>query len=86
MKKIKKILHFLHIFIIPKYILNFLLYLIIIIYSVEILLFLFTSDLQKSLVNIKGKRIEIAKKNNLTFDARESEVVFFEKRKKLFYR
>ena len=83
MEKIKKILNFLKIFIITKYILNFLLYFIIIIYSVEILLFLFSSDLQKSLVNIKGKRIEIAKKNNLTFDERESEVVFFEKRKKI---
>ena len=83
MGKIKNILRFLKIFIIAKYIVNFLLYLIVIIYSVEILLFLFSFDIQKSLVNIKGKRIEIAKKNNLTFDPRESEVVFFEKRKKI---
>ena len=65
-----------------KYIVNLLIYVIIIVYSVEILLFIFSSDLQKSLVDIKGKRIEIAKKNNLIFDIRESELVFLEKRKK----
>ena len=66
-----------------KKIFNFLIYIVIVIYSVEILLFFFSSDLQKSLVNIKGKRIEIAKEKNLKFDSRSSEVVFFEKRKKI---
>jgi len=66
-----------------KKIFNFLAYVIFIIYSVEILLFIFSSDLQKSLVNIKGQRIEIAKKNNLSFDIREPEVVFLEKKKKI---
>lgn len=66
-----------------KKIFNFLAYVIFIIYSVEILLFIFSSDLQKSLVNIKGQRIEIAKKNNLSFDTREPEVVFLEKKKEI---
>ena len=64
-----------------KKIFNLLIYIVVIIYSVEILLFIFSSDLQKSLVNIKGKRIEIAKERNLDFDSRESEVVFFEQKK-----
>ena len=66
-----------------KKIFNSLIYLLIVIYSVEILLFIFSSDLQKSLVNIKGKRIEIAKEKKLNFDPRESELVFFEQKKKI---
>ena len=66
-----------------KIILNFFIYLVIIIYSVEILLFTFSSDLQKSLVNIKDKRIELAKKKNLKYDIREPETVFFEDNKKI---
>ena len=58
-------------------------YLVIIVYSLEILLFSFTSDLQKSLVDIKGKRIEIAKKKNLKFDSRDSNIVFLEKRNEI---
>ncbi len=54
-----------------------------IIYSVEILLFIFSTDIQKSLVDIKGKRIEIAKANNLNFDPREPEIVFLETKKKI---
>lgn len=66
-----------------KKILIFFFYLIFIIYSVEVLLFIFSSDAEKSLVDIKGKRIEIAKKNNLTYDTREPELVFLEKRKNI---
>ena len=47
-----------------KKILNNLIYIVVVVYSVEILLFIFSSDLQKSLVNIKGQRIKIAKENN----------------------
>ncbi|MAW17199.1 MAG: hypothetical protein CMJ01_01350 [Pelagibacteraceae bacterium] len=66
-----------------KKIFKLLTYLIFIIYSVEILLFFFSSDLQKSLVNIKGKRIEIAKAKNKNFDLREPEVVYIEKKNKI---
>tara|TARA_B100000575_G_C23063954_1_gene612574 strand:- start:118 stop:1332 length:1215 start_codon:yes stop_codon:yes gene_type:complete len=66
-----------------KKIFNFLIYVVIIIYSVEILLFIFSSDLQKSLVDIKGQRIKIAKEKNLSFDPREPEVVFFEKKNQI---
>ena len=66
-----------------KKILNYLIYLVVIIYSVEILLFIFSSDIQKSLVNIKGHRIKIAKENNLKFDPREPEVVFLEKKSQI---
>ena len=64
-----------------KKIFSNLIYLAIIIYGVEILLFIFSSDLQKSLVNIHGQRIEIAKKNNLNYDPRDPETVFLEKQK-----
>ena len=64
-----------------KKIINLFVYLIFIIYSVEILLFIFSSDIQKSLVNIKDKRIKIAQNNNLKFDPREPEEVFFELKK-----
>jgi hypothetical protein len=70
-------------FIKVKNVLTYILFLFFIIYSVEILLFVFSSNLQKSLVNIKEKRIQIAKKNNLNFDSRESEIVFFKKKKKI---
>lgn len=66
-----------------KKILNYLIYLVIIIYGVEILLFIFSSDLQKSLVDIQGQRIKIAKEKNLNFDPREPEVVFFEKKNQI---
>jgi len=66
-----------------KKIFNFLAYIVFIIYSVEILLFIFSTDLHKSLVDIKGKRIEIAKANNLNYDAREPEIVFLETKKKI---
>jgi hypothetical protein len=62
---------------------NLIVYAVFIIYSVEVLLFIFSSDLQKSLVNIKGERIKIAEENNLKFDAREPEVVFLEKKKEI---
>ena len=39
-----------------------LIYLILILYSLELLLFFFTSDQQKSMVDVKNTRIEIAKK------------------------
>ena len=65
-----------------KKIFSNLIYLAIIIYGVEILLFIFSSDLQKSLVNIHGQRIEIAKKNNLNYDPRDPEEVFLEKKSK----
>ncbi len=64
-----------------KKIFNLFIYVAVIIYSVEILLFIFSSDLQKSLVNIKGKRIEIAKERNINYDSRDPEIVFFEKKK-----
>ena len=66
-----------------KKIFNSLIYLIIIIYGVEVLLFIFSSDLQKSLVNIQGQRIEIAKKKNLDFDPRDPEIVFLEKKNQI---
>jgi len=66
-----------------KDVLTYFLYFLFVIYSVEILLFIFSSNLQKSLVNIKEKRIQIAKKNNLRFDPRESEIVFFEKKNEI---
>ena len=40
----------------------FFLYLVLIIYSLEILLFFFIPSEQKNLVNIKEKRLELAKK------------------------
>ena len=59
----------------------FLFYLILIAYSVEILLFIFTTDQQKSMVDIKNTRIEIAKKRNIKYDTRSAEEFFFDSKK-----
>ena len=59
----------------------FLVYLILIAYSVEILLFTFTTDQQKSMVDIKNTRIEIAKKRNIKYDTRSAEEFFFDSKK-----
>lgn len=55
-------------------------YLIIIIYSLEILLFILVDDDQKSLVNIKEKRIQIAKKKNLNYDIRHPVEAYLEEK------
>ncbi len=52
-------------------------YFFIITYSVEILLFSFSSDEQKSMVDIKNTRISLAKKDNKKYDLRTPEEVFF---------
>ena len=59
----------------------FLIYSVLILYSVEILLFIFTSDQQKSMVDVKNTRIEIAKKKNIKFDTRTPEEFFFDAKK-----
>ena len=58
-----------------------LIYLILILYSLELLLFFFTSDQQKSMVDVKNTRIEIAKKKNIKFDTRTPEEFFFDAKK-----
>jgi hypothetical protein len=57
-------------------------YLLIIVYSTEVLLYYFVGDEQKSLINIKQKRIEIAKKKNIKYDDR-SEINAYIKEKKI---
>lgn len=58
-----------------------LIYFIFILYSLELLLFFFTSDQQKSMVDVKNTRIEIAKKKNVKFDTRTPEEFFFDSKK-----
>ena len=58
-----------------------LIYFIFILYSLELLLFFFTSDQQKSMVDVKNTRIEIAKKKNVKFDTRSPEEFFFDSKK-----
>ena len=54
-----------------------LIYFFIITYSVETLLFLFSTEEQKSMVDIKNTRITLAKKDNKKYDLRTPEEVFF---------
>ena len=56
-------------------------YLILIVYTVEALLYYFVGDEQKSLINIKQKRIEIAKKKNINYDDRTEVEVYLEEKK-----
>ena len=56
-------------------------YLLIIIYSVEVLLYCFLGDEQKSLINIKEKRIELAKKKNINYDGRSEIHAYLEEKK-----
>ncbi len=56
-------------------------YLILIVYTVEVLLYYFVGDEQKSLINIKQKRIEIAKKKNINYDDRTEIEVYLEEKK-----
>ena len=56
-------------------------YFFIITYSVETLLFLFSSNEQKSLIDIKNTRISLAKKNNKKYDIRSPEEAFFDFKK-----
>lgn len=56
-------------------------YLILIVYTVEVLLYYFVGDEQKSLINIKQKRIEIAKKKNIYYDDRTEIEVYLEEKK-----
>ncbi|MDB3888762.1 hypothetical protein N9341_04405 [Candidatus Pelagibacter sp.] len=57
-------------------------YLIIIVYSVEVLLYCFLGDEQKSLINIKEKRIELAKKKNINYDNRSEIYAYLEEKKR----
>ena len=59
----------------------FLIYFILIIYSVEFLLFAFTSNEQKSMINIENTRIQIAKNKNIKYDTRSPEEFFFQNKK-----
>ena len=58
-----------------------LIYFILITYSVEFLLFVFTSNEQKSMVNIENTRIQIAKNKNIKYDTRSPEEFFFQNKK-----
>ena len=58
-----------------------LIYFFIITYSVETLLFLFSTEEQKSMVDIKNTRITLAKKDNKKYDLRTPEEVFFHYKK-----
>ena len=58
-----------------------LIYFFIITYSVEILLFLFSPNEQKAMIDIKNTRVELAKKKNIDFDLRTPEEAFVETKK-----
>ena len=56
-------------------------YSILIIYSLEILLFFYIPEKQKSMVQIKKERINIAKKNNLQYDLRSPTQFYIDEKK-----
>jgi len=60
----------------------FAIYFFIVIYSLELLLFLFISDEQKNMVDIKNTRVKIATKKKLNIDLRSPEKVYTELKRK----